>query len=193
MRNVDLLRTLSGCRFYQNYLHPEDAGGRLPSPESRPPPRPEQRWVDQLFRKYSLALGWLLLGSIVLIVLPLWVVHPPYGKASLLGIPPMLIGAFSWMAGAWWAWNKDQRVLMAVTLGAMPIRLFIGLAWVWIVLTLREIPVIPFVLAMMWYWILFAVPEFAMFLEVSQKRMQPPDGDHRPTAKPGRNQSESDA
>lgn len=170
MRNADLLRTLSGCRFYQNYLQTHDGGGTPPSREPAPRSRPPRRWVDQVFRKYSLTVGWLLLGSLLLIVAPLWLVHPPYGKASLLGAPPMVVGALSWMVGVWWAWDKDQRVLMAVTMGAMPGRLFIGLAWVWVVLTIREVPLVPFVFSMMWYWIVFAVPEFAMLVELSQKR-----------------------
>lgn len=188
MRNVDLLRTLSGCRFYQNYLQTHDGGGSPPSHEPGPRSRPPRRWIDQVFRKYSLTVGWLLLGSILLIVVPLWLVYPPYGKASLLGAPPMVVGALSWMAGAWWAWDKDQRVLMAVTMGAMPGRLFIGLAWVWVVITIREVPIIPFVFSMMWYWILFAVPEFAMLVELSQKRASRDRADqhatlHAPTAR----------
>ncbi len=59
---------------------------------------------------------------------------------------------------------------MAVTMGAMPGRLFIGLAWVWVVFSIREVPLVPFVFSMMWYWMLFAVPEFAMLVELSQKR-----------------------
>ncbi len=169
MRNADLFRTLSGCRFYQDYLQIHEGGAAEPR-EPPPRPRPPRRWIDQVFRRYSLTVGWLLLGSMLLIVVPLWLVHPPYGKACLLGAPPMIIGALSWMAGAWWAWDKDQRVLMAVTMGAMPGRLFIGLAWVWVVLSIRKIPLVPFVFSMMWYWMLFAVPEFAMLVELSQKR-----------------------
>jgi len=173
MRDDDLFRTLSGCKFYQNYLHPQGSDESLPANESRSAPPPARRWIDQVCRKYSMMIGWLLLGTILLIVVPLWLVNPSYGKACLLGAPPMVVGALSWMAGAWWAWDKDQRVLMAVTVGTVPARLFLGLAWVWVVMTLREVPLIPFVFSMMWYWMLFTVPEFVMLVELSQKKASP--------------------
>lgn len=173
MRDDDLFRTLSGCKFYQNYLHTQGSEESLPASEPSPVPPPARRWIDQLFRKYSMMIGWLLFGTILLIVVPLWLVSPSYGKACLLGAPPMVVGALSWMAGAWWAWDKDQRVLMAATVGTMPARLFLGLAWVWVVTTLREVPLIPFVFSMMWYWMVFAVPEFVMLVELSQKKATP--------------------
>lgn len=170
MKNNDLLQTLSGCRFYQDYLQTQEAA-KPPTPqEPKPSPLLARRQIDAIFRKYSLLLGGLLVSSVILLVLPLWLVSGAYGRACLLGLPPMIICALSWMAGAWWAWDKDQRVLMAITVGAMPLRILVVLSWVWLVLTIPEVPATPLVLCLMWYWILFAVPEFAMLMELSQRQ-----------------------
>lgn len=107
-----------------------------------------------------------------MVVLPLWIVHPPYGKACLLSLPPMILCALSWAAGAWWAWDKGFQVLMAVTLGGMPVRMILVLAWLWIVTTIPGVPIVVFVICMMWHWVLLSVPEFAMMLELGRQSQQ---------------------
>ena len=171
MDNRELLRTLSGCKFYQNYLE-----AREPVEPPRPKPvRPKpsasrfhRRRRNRVYRKYCLLIGGLVVGSLVLIISPLWLVHPPYAKAFLLSLPPMALCAVSWMAGAWWAWDRDKYTLMAVTVGATPARLFLGLGWAWLVLSTFAIPTLVFVIGLMWHWLIFTVPELAMVHELNQ-------------------------
>ena len=172
MHSMDLLRTLSGCKFHENYVRAQEPAEPPPQPREPKPaqPRPKRRRINRLFRKYCLTTGVLLLGSVVLIVLPLWLVRPTYGKACLLSLPPTLLCALSWAAAAWWAWDRDKGVLMAVTMGAMPVRMMLLLGWAWMVLTLSEIPFFVFVVCLMWHWMLFTVAEIAMLLELSQRR-----------------------
>jgi hypothetical protein len=59
---------------------------------------------------------------------------------------------------------------MAVTLGAMPVRMLVVLGWAWLALSIPGIPVVVFVLCLMWHWMLFAGPEVAMMVELSQSK-----------------------
>lgn len=177
MDNRELLRTLSGCRFYRQYLEAQRADKSPPhEPATRasPPLRFKRRLARRVYRKYLALVGILLAAGVVLIITPLWLVHPPYGKAFLLSLPPMLICALSWMAGVWWAWDKDRFVFLAVTIGITPARLFLGLAWAWLVLSIPDVSGIAFVLGLMWHWLVFTIPEFAMAYELSQQPKVPP-------------------
>jgi len=121
----------------------------------------------------------------VLVISPLWLVHPPYGKAFLLSLPPMVLCAVSWMAGAWWAWGRDKYTFMAVTMGATPARLFLGLGWAWLVLSIPEIPFVVFMIGLMWHWLIFTIPELAMVHEFSQTdRAKRPSTTSRAAATP---------
>lgn len=189
MDNRELLRTLSGCTFYQRYLesqHPIEPVRVKPQSQPPPPPRTQRRRKHQLYRRYCFALGVLLLGAMLLIVAPLWTVHPQYGKAVFLSLPPMLLCALSWMSGVWWAWDKDRSVLFAVTLGASPVRLVRGLGWAWLVLSIVEIPFFAFALGLMWHWMLFTVPELAMMYELSQNPRTVSHGRLAASGKPSR-------
>jgi hypothetical protein len=113
-------------------------------------------------------IGALTLGALGLIISPLWLAPSPYVKAFLLSLPPMVLCAVSWMAGAWWASGRDKYTFMAVTMGATPARLLLGLGWAWLVLSVFEIPTLVFVVGLMWHWLIFTVPELAMVHELSQ-------------------------
>ncbi len=133
------------------------------------------RRVRRVFTKYFRLLGILLLGSLTLVALPLWLVHPPYGKACLLSLPPMVLCALSWMVAAKWAWSKGGPILMAVTVGAIPVRLFLLLGWFWLAMSIPGIAIVVFVLALMWHWLVFSLPEFGMLIELNHV------GHRRPT------------
>jgi hypothetical protein len=169
MNHRDLTNVLSGCRFYRR--PDENADG-----QHEPPPEPEdvdweerRRWKRQIFKKYCLLLTGLVAGSALLIIAPLWLAHPPYGKAFLLSLPPVVLIALSWMAGAWWAWDKSKNVFMVATMGGIPLRLLLVLAWAWLVLSIPGVPVKVFLPALMLHWALVTVPEIAMLVEFSRK------------------------
>jgi len=123
----------------------------------------------RIFRKYCFLLLGLVVGSLVLLVLPLWILRPPYGKAFLLSLPPMLVTALSWMGGAWWAWGKGGDLLLVATLGAIPLRVAVVLLWAGLVLSVPGTPVAVFLVALMLHWILFTVAELAMVAELSRQ------------------------
>jgi hypothetical protein len=178
MTRSDLLHTLSGCQFYRTYLDvhtrpkPRPAKSRAPKTHprtARPLPTAAERQVgNRVFQKFGLALAILSLGSLVLLVLPLWVAFPPYGRSCLLSLPPMALCALSWMGGAWWARDRGPHLLMAATMGGMPLRICLVLAWTWLVVPLEGISIIAFVLGMMAHWVLFTVPELVMLVELGQ-------------------------
>jgi len=124
---------------------------------------------NSVFLKHTKILGVIALASLILVTLPLFIVHPPYGKMFLLSISPMLIIAFSWMLGCWWAWDKEVSLLYIVTVGAMPVRGMVYFGWMWLASTIPGVEVKVMVAAMIIYWILFIIPELAMFVEFSKK------------------------
>ena len=86
-----------------------------------------------------------------------------------MGLPPMLFIAFSWMAGAWYAWDKEFPMFMALTLGAMPIRIAAACVWSVFVMGIPEINTGAYFAGMMIFWIAFTVPEFGMLIDFSNK------------------------
>jgi len=180
MTNAELLQILSGCRFYRQRLRQE--GNPLPRSSERAAAEaspglqrtdPSRARIDEVFRSSCRVMVGGLAASTLLLVLPLWLVHPPYGKACLLSLPPMLLCALSWTAAARWAWDRDIRLLMAVTMGAMPVRMALLLSWAWLVLTIPGVAKVAFVVGMMWHWAIFSVPEFAMLIQLSRQPEKP--------------------
>ncbi len=176
MLDMGPLRSQSGSGSHRGPLQvqqpaqsrPHKADGTARNRPSQLDPEAKRRVANRLFRKYCLVAGGLVLGALVLVVAPLWIVHPPTGQRMLLSIPCTLLCALSWMAGAWWSWDKERWVFMAVTMGAMPIRLFAMLGWVMLVVSVCDVPLLVFVPFLMWHWLVFSVPEFAMLMELSQ-------------------------
>lgn len=174
MRTADFLRTLSGCRFYRTYCEQQRAsvkeGGWQLVRSSRSPPdvAAVRAARDYLFKKYGLILAAMVFGSLLLIVTPMWLAYAPFGKACLLSLPPMLLCAASWMAGAWWGSDKPQHLLMAATLGCIPLRVLVALGWAWLCLAIPGMPMQAFFLALMFHWILFACAEIGMLVELSR-------------------------
>jgi hypothetical protein len=104
----------------------------------------------------------------------------------------MALCAGSWMLGAWWAWHRDNYMLMAVTMGAVPVRIFLVLGWVWLVISIPGVPVLAFVLGLMWHWLVFSVPEMGMLYELSLYRQTERASQRaaRPAAAPAKGVSE---
>lgn len=175
MRNADFFRTLSGCRFYRTYCEVLQSRAKEPAftlakSPGRPPPDAAALRVarNRVFRKYAAILAAMVFGSLLVVVGPMWLAYAPFGKACLLSLPPMLLCAVSWMAGAWWGSDKPQYVLMAVTLGLIPVRVLLVLGWAWLALAVPGMPVEAFFLALMFHWIVFACAEMAMLVELSR-------------------------
>ena len=97
-------------------------------------------------------------------------VHTTFSNdAFLLSLPPMLLVAVSWMAGAWWAWDKGRNTFMVATMGAVPLRMFFVLGWAWLVISIPGLPGKVFLPALMLHWVAFTIPEIAMLLEFNRE------------------------
>jgi hypothetical protein len=120
-----------------------------------------------MFGKYLAIMGLMMLVIVVLGIVPMWLAYPPYGKAMLLGMPPMLFIAMTWMVGCWWAYDKERYIFMTITMGAIPIRVFSCLVWSVFVMKIPELSVDAFVFSMMIYWMAFTATEIMMIQEFS--------------------------
>ncbi len=158
----ELLRTLQ--TGHQEKLDRLNARPAHPPPASKPP----VDWKKRKARKNKLFLRWLgVLGltvgfSFFCVALPLLVAHPPLGKTVLLAMPPILFMALSWMAGAWYTYDKNRQLGMLLTVGMMPVRLAFFGAWIWLVGYVPGLNMGALVVTMMVFWGLFTVPEIAM-------------------------------
>lgn len=124
---------------------------------------------NKLFIKHLGIIGISFSFSVLFGVLPFWLVDPSYGKSVMMGLPPMFLMAFSWMLGAWWAFDKDRLLFMGVTMGVTPLRLFFCAVWAAVVCRMPGIHLELFIFSMMIYWVLFTVSEIAMLIEFTKK------------------------
>jgi hypothetical protein len=125
---------------------------------------------NQIFVKYLKIMAALLVASLIFFVLPFMATAPHIGKSMIMGFTPILFIALTWMAAAWWAWDKDRGIFLAVTMGGIPIRMAFGL--VWVAMCVQCVPDLDsgaMFLSMMVYWIIFTIPEIGMLQEMSKK------------------------
>jgi len=148
---------------------------RNPPPPSPLPPLPEVNWIERKMEKNALMFKHLKNLTIcfaclfAFMVLPVFLAYPTYGRSMLMGLPPMLFMAFTWMAGAWYAWDKEFPIFMALTLGAMPIRIAAACVWSVFALGIPGIDTGAYFAGMMIFWIAFTIPEFGMLIDFSNK------------------------
>jgi len=121
-----------------------------------------RRIRNHLFFRWLRVLAAMVGVSVVCVVLPLWLAHPPLGKTALLAMPPTLLIAASWMVGAWYTYDKNRNLAMALTVGMIPVRFAFFVAWIWLVRTIPGVDIRALIVAMMVFWALFSLPEFAM-------------------------------
>lgn len=170
MTTRELLETLNNTKTARAFEL-----ARNPPPPPPPPPLPEINWMERKMEKNKLMLKHLknlmvCFGFLfVCLVLPVFVAFPDIGRSMLMGLPPMLFIAVSWMVGAWYAWDKDFYVFIALTLGVMPIRFVVGLFWSVFVIRIPQVDVLAYFIGMMIFWIAFTIPEFTMLIDFGNK------------------------
>lgn len=148
---------------------------RNPPPPPAPLPPPEINWIERTMEKNTLMKkhikNLLLMFGFVAIcfVLPVYVAFPEIGRSMLLGIPPMIFIALTWMAGAWYAWDKEFPIFMAMTLGAMPLRIGIGMVWSIFVFRIPALDIFAYFVGMMVFWVAFTFVEVYMLNDFSNK------------------------
>ncbi len=170
MTTKELLETLNNTKTARAFEL-----ARNPPPPPPPAPLPEINWTERKMEKNKLMLKhvknlFIVFAFVgIVLVLPVLVAFPAIGRSMLMGLPPMFFIAFTWMAGAWYAWDKAFAVFMALTLGAMPVRLCIGCVWSVFVLKIPEIDQGAYFAGMMIFWVAFTIAEFTMLIDFSNK------------------------
>jgi hypothetical protein len=165
-----VLETLDRTKLYRKYEPIEE-----PRVVVSPPTYPVINWTERkmtknkLFLRYLLIMAGSTLALTLLLVIPTWLVSPAHGKGFLMGLPPMLCLALSWMVGAWWAWDKARHLFIGCTVCMTPMRMGIGLVWASMVLQLPGLDASAFVLGMMVYWVVYTTIEIAMIQHFSKK------------------------
>lgn len=119
-------------------------------------------------RNYILILLGIFVASFTLVALPFYMVHPPYGKALILSIPPMFLIVLSWVLGDWWGKDKHESVHLALTMGGIPVR--IGFVLAWFYLASNIVSPIPLFFGMMFNWCIFSIPALCMVCQICKNK-----------------------
>ena len=125
--------------------------------------------MNSIFKHNLILLVSLIVCSFLIVVLPLYMIKPILGKTLLASIPPMLIFTLSWII-PFWKFRNNNAFLVPVTLGLMPIRIMLCMAYSYMILeALPDINPSYFVGGLMWHWILFAIPEINIMLSTTTR------------------------
>ena len=125
--------------------------------------------MNTVLKHNLILLVSLIACSFLIVVLPLYMIKPILGKTLLASIPPMLIFTLSWMI-PFWRFHNNNALLVPATLGLMPIRIMLCMAYSYMILeALPDINPSYFVGGLMWHWILFAIPEINIMLSTTTR------------------------
>jgi hypothetical protein len=166
----DLLQTLDNCEFSRKF---QDA--RNPKSSILANPLPVIDWAERtaqknvLLGKYLKIMVGVFFGLLLFLILPIMLSYPAVAKSMVMGIPPMIFMSLSWMVAAWYAWDKNFFIFIALTVGGMPVRCGLCLAWAAWVIGLEGLNLPAFIFGMMAFWVVFIIPEIAMLIELSTK------------------------
>ncbi len=122
--------------------------------------RKQEKW--DVFSKFSKYIAGIVIASLICLVLPLWLANEALGKALLISIPPMLLVSLSWMAGMWKFFDDDHNILLIATVGMIPVRMAVVVAFTLALTWYSNVLIGAFVIGMIIHWALFAVPEMLM-------------------------------
>lgn len=141
------------------------------------PPRPRKQYQERnmskedrnrIFKQHLVLLGLATLFSLLVVVLPLYLLDISVGKAVFISIPPMLLLALSWMLPVW-KFGKSRYILMAMTIGASPVRIFAGVAFSYLIYTIPGVNFVAFFIGMVCHYSLFLGIEISMFSNFSKQ------------------------
>lgn len=162
---AEFVRTMDSCKMLQPKPKEVEKDTKIPIDWQA---RKQQKWL--IFRKFAAALVIIVVSSLVCIVTPLWIVDEALGKAFLISIPPMFLVTLSWMI-ATWKFRDDRRFfLLASTVGMMPVRIIAVTMFTMMLVWYSDVVIAAFVIGMMIHWVLFAVPEMGMMLQLTKLR-----------------------
>ena len=123
--------------------------------------------MNTVLKHNLILLVSLIACSFLIVVLPLYMIKPILGKTLLASIPPMLIFTLSWMI-PFWRFHNNNALLVPATLGLMPIRIMLCMAYSYMILeAVPEINPAYLIGGLMWHWILFAIPEINIMLSTT--------------------------
>tara|TARA_R110000751_G_scaffold74761_1_gene150985 strand:+ start:581 stop:976 length:396 start_codon:yes stop_codon:yes gene_type:complete len=90
---------------------------------------------------------------------PLMVMDSEIGLGYLAGIPPQLFVTLSWIAGWEYAQRNCPDKVFLFTLGAMPIRMLVEIAWFILLLEVSTINIGVAVGSAMMHFALYSIPQ----------------------------------
>ena len=97
--------------------------------------------------------------SVILFSFPLMLMDSEIGLGYIAGIPPQLFVTLSWIAG----WEYAQRYcpdkVFAFTLGAMPIRFMVEVAWFYLLMQVDTIDIGVAVGSAIMHFALYTIPQ----------------------------------
>ena len=106
---------------------------------------------NQLLKSCLKTLLYCVLGSLVFITLPAFIINEALGKAFLLAFFPMLFMCLSWIVPVWKFFDR-KAFLLPLTIGAMPMRIGICLSFILLVKRYSpEVDIAGLVFGMMLY------------------------------------------
>tara|TARA_R110000796_G_scaffold60666_6_gene140533 strand:+ start:21188 stop:21586 length:399 start_codon:yes stop_codon:yes gene_type:complete len=97
--------------------------------------------------------------SLVFFSLPLMLMDSEIALGYLAGIPPQLFVTLSWIAGWEYAQRNCPDKVFLFTLGAMPIRMLVEIAWFVLLLEVSTINIGVAVGSAMMHFALYSIPQ----------------------------------
>tara|TARA_R100001244_G_scaffold89008_1_gene67792 strand:+ start:455 stop:844 length:390 start_codon:yes stop_codon:yes gene_type:complete len=120
------------------------------------------------FRNYIKTIIGITALSLLLFCFPLMLMDNKLGLGYLAGIPPQLFVTLSWVAGWEYAQRNCPDKVFAFTLGAMPIRLMVEVAWFILLLQVDTISMGAAVGSAMMHFALFTIPQIMCIAPIAQ-------------------------
>ena len=108
---------------------------------------------------YLKSIGGITILSVILFALPLTLMDSKVGFGYIAGIPPQLFVTLSWIAGWEFAQRNCPDKVFLFTLGAMPIRLLVEVAWFLLVLELDTVSIKVAVGSAVMHFALYTIPQ----------------------------------
>ena len=97
--------------------------------------------------------------SIVFFALPLTIMDSDVGFGYIAGIPPQLFVTLTWIAGWEYARRNCPEKVLDFTIGAMPIRFLVEVAWFLLLTQMENVNIAVAVGSAIMHFALFTIPQ----------------------------------
>ena len=108
---------------------------------------------------YLKAVGGLAAVSLGLFALPLFLVDTEIAMGYICGIPPQLFITLSWVGGYVYAQRNCPEKTFLYTLGLIPIRFLVEIAWFLLLMQVEDVNIMVAVGSAILHFALFTIPQ----------------------------------